>query len=127
MAHYAYLDENNVVTQIIVGRDEGEVVDGISDWEEYYGAKRCSYNTHAGEHPDGGNKAFRKNYPGIGWIYSEELDGFHPPQPFPSWTLNPQTCLWDAPTPYPGDENNFYAWDEQSLSWVFVTSMGAEQ
>lgn len=127
MAHYAYLDENNVVTQVVVGRDENDLVEGVTDWEEYYGAKRCSYWTAAGEHPEGSNKAFRKNYPGIGWIYSEELDGFYPPQPFPSWTLNPQTCLWDAPTPYPGDENNLYAWDEQSLSWVFVTSMGAEQ
>ena len=120
MAHYAYLDENNVVTQVIVGRDEDDLVDGVTDWEEYYGAKRCSYRTSGGQHPEGGNKAFRKNYPGIGWIYSEELDAFHPPQPYPSWILNPQTCLWEAPEPYPGDQQRFYDWDEPTLSWILT-------
>ena len=124
MAHYAYLDEHNIVTQVIVGRDENDPLpDGVNSWEEYYGAKRCSYNTSGGEHLYGGTP-FRKNFPGIGWVYSEELDGFYPPQPHPSWALNEDTCLWEAPIPYPGDENNFYNWDETTLSWVFMYTAG---
>ena len=89
MAHYAFLDENNIVTEVIYGKDEGE--DGI-DWEEYYGnvrnqvCKRTSYNTHANVHPN--NQPFRKNYAGIGYSYNEELDAFIPPKPFNSWILD---------------------------------------
>lgn len=121
MAHYAYLDESNVVTQVIVGKDEGE--DGV-DWEQYYGAVRCSYNTHGGQHANGGTP-FRYNYPGPGWSYSDASEwaaqhgAFIPPQPFPSWVLNFDTALWDAPTPYPTD-GAIYAWDEATLSWVKV-------
>ena len=81
MAHYAFLDENNIVTEVITGRNEDEVVDGISDWETYYGnmrgqvCKRTSYNAN-----------IRKNYAGIGYRYDETLDAFIPPQPYPSWT-----------------------------------------
>ena len=116
MAHYAYLDENNIVTQVIVGRDENNIVPGISSWEEYYGAKRCSYNTRGGEHPQGNNFAFRKNYPGIGWSYDPDRDAFIPPKPYESWSLNEQTCLWDAPVPMPEDGQP-YMWDEETLSW----------
>jgi hypothetical protein len=118
MAHYAFLDFNNVITQVIPGRDEGE--DGI-DWEQWYGdfrgqvCKRTSYNTVGGQHPDG--KPFRKNYAGFGYTYDANRDAFIPPQPFPSWTLNETTCLWDAPTPYPTDGQR-YQWDESTTSWV---------
>lgn len=123
MAHYAYLNEDNVVTQVIVGKDEGE--DGV-DWEAYYGAVRTSYNTHGGHHANGGT-AFRYNYAGIGYtfsndpVWSAQSGAFIPPQPFPSWTLNPDTALWDAPTPYPTD-GALYDWDEETLSWVEVTA-----
>ena len=120
MAHYAYLDGNNVVTQVIVGRDEGE--DGV-DWEAYYGAVRTSYNTHGGQHTNGGTP-FRGNFAGIGYRFDPDLgpDGaFIPPQPFPSWVLNTSTALWDAPVPYPTDGKP-YRWDEDTLSWVEVES-----
>jgi hypothetical protein len=119
MAHYAYLDENNVVTHVIVGRDEHDRTGGVTDWEEYYGAKRCSYNTFAGQHSKGG-VPFRKNYPGPGWIYDEARDAFKPAQPFPSWTLNEETCLYDPPIPYPSDGEK-YSWNEGTQSWdLFV-------
>jgi hypothetical protein len=122
MAHYAYLDESNIVTQVIVGKDEGE--DGV-DWETYYDAVRTSYNTHGGQHANGGTP-FRYNYAGIGFTFSDAPEwaaqggAFIPPQPFPSWVLNPDTALWDAPTPYPAD-GGMYAWDEATLSWVALT------
>lgn len=123
MAHYAFIDENNIVTQVIVGRDENEVVDGISDWEAHYSefsGQRClrtSYNTIAGTHREGGTP-FRKNYAGIGFIYDESRDAFIPPRPYPSWVLNEETCQWDAPVPYPGEEGDVYLWDEESQSWT---------
>ena len=121
MAHYAYLDENGIVTQVIVGKDEGE--DGV-DWEQYYGAVRTSYNTHSGQHANGGTP-WRFNYPGPGWSYSDAPEwsaqggAFIPPQPFPSWVLNPDTALWDAPVPMP-TEGGPWVWDEDTLSWVEI-------
>jgi hypothetical protein len=109
MAHYAFLDENNFVTEVIVGIDETELIDGL-DPEAWYSnfrgqaCKRTSYN---------GN--IRKNYAGIGFTYDAERDAFIAPQPFPSWLLNEKTCQWEAPTPQP-DEN--YIWDEKTLSWL---------
>lgn len=124
MAHYAYLDENNIVTQVIVGKNEGE--EGV-DWEAYYGAKRTSYNTRGGiyyipgtDTPDPDqSKAFRKNYACIGFSYDSVRDAFIPPKPYQSWYLNEQTCLWNAPIPYPQDGNN-YEWDEQNQQWIEV-------
>lgn len=126
MAHYAFLDANNVVTEVIVGRDEDEVVDNIMDWEAYYGnlrnqvCKRTSYNTQAGVHAFGGTP-FRKNYAGIGYTYDSTLDAFIPPQPYASWTLNEETCQWDAPIPYPeAAEGELYEWDEAAGDWKLV-------
>ena len=122
MAHYAFLDENNVVTEVIVGKNEDE--DGI-DWEQHYGefrgqtCKRTSYNTIGGVHAAGGTP-FRKNYAGIGFFYDQNLDAFIPPKPFSNWVLNNETCLWESPIPIPEDEKQ-YLWDEKSISWVEVT------
>lgn len=119
MAHYAFLDQNNIVTEVIVGKDENE--DGV-DWEQFYGeirsqvCKRTSYNTHGGVH-SGGGTPFRKNYAGIGYTYNAGRDAFIPPQPFPSWTMDEDTCLWNPPTPYP-DDGGQYIWDENTLSWI---------
>ena len=119
MAHYAFLDENNIVTEVIVGKDEGE--DGI-DWEAHYGAfrgqtcKRTSYNTRGGEHLEGGTP-FRKNYAGIGFSYDSGRDAFIPPQPYNSWVLNEDSCLWFAPIPWP-DDGKEYLWNEETTSWV---------
>lgn len=95
MAHYAFLDANNMVTSVIVGRDEGE--DGV-DWEAYYAAitgQRClrtSYQTHAGQHPEG--RPYRLNYAGIGYQYRADLDGFVPPCPGEGLTLDETTGTW---------------------------------
>lgn len=118
MAHYAFLDASNIVTEIIVGKDEGE--DDV-DWEQHYGefrgqvCKRTSYNTHGGAHLSGGTP-FRKNYAGIGYTYDAARDAFIPPQPYDSWVLNEDTCLWEAPVPYPSDEQ-LYAWNEDGQAW----------
>ena len=134
MAHYAFLDENNVVTQVIVGRNEDEVVDGISDWEAHYSefqgqvCKRTSYNSIGGKkrNPETNEMTeelgFRKNYAGIGYTYDAARDAFIPPKPFNSWNLNEDTCLWEAPTPYPTEvsEGEFYIWSEETVSWVLA-------
>lgn len=126
MAHYAFLDENNMVTHVIVGKDEGE--DGI-DWEEFYGAVRTSYNTTAGVYYDpvtrepaqDQSKAFRKNYAGIGYSYDPIRDAFIPPKPFESWLLDEFSCTWKPPIDYPNDGNQ-YNWNENLLQWVLVVT-----
>lgn len=119
MAHYAFLNADNVVVEVIVGRDEGEM--GI-DWEQHYGqfrglvCKRTSYNTRGGIHQKGG-MPYRKNYAGIGYAYDVARDAFIPPKPYASWTLDETSCLWNAPVAMPNNGKP-YAWDEASLSWV---------
>jgi hypothetical protein len=122
MAHYAFIDENNIVVEVIPGRNEDEVVQDISDWEAYYTTKReglravrTSYNTRAGEHLYGGTP-FRGNYAGIGFRYDETLDAFIPPKPYDSWILNETRFIYEAPTPYPNDGLEYY-WNEETTSW----------
>jgi hypothetical protein len=108
MAHYAFLDRNNVVTEVIVGKDETDLT---HDWESLYGeirqqiCKRTSYN---------GN--IRKNFAGIGYTYDAERDAFISPKPFASWVLNEDTCRWDAPVAMPTDDKR-YTWNEANQSW----------
>lgn len=119
MAHYAFLDENNVVVQVIVGRDEDEVVDGISDWEEYYGnlmGMRCVRTSY--------NSNIRYNFAALGGTYDEENDAFIPPKPYPSWVLSPN-FKWVAPVEPPVEmfmdlANNEYDWSEDEQKWVHV-------
>lgn len=121
MAHYAFLDENNVVTEVIVGKEEGE---DNTDWEVHYGnfrgqtCKRTSYNTRGGVHSTGGTP-YRKNYAGIGYTYDAQRDAFIPPKPFNSWILDEETCLWNPPVAMPTD-GGFYTWDEENQSWAVV-------
>lgn len=121
MAHYAFLDDDGIVTQVIVGRDEDDLPDWITSWEAYYGnrhgqtCRRTSYNTRGNQHPNG--TPFRGNYAGIGYTYDEQRDAFIPPQPFPSWVLNEDTCLWDPPVPAPND-GGVWVWDEDGGQWV---------
>ena len=112
MAHYAFLDENNIVTSVIVGLDETEDTDMEQAYSEVKGqvCKRTSYNTQANTHRTEGIP-FRKNYAGVGYSYSEELDAFIPPRPFASWLLDEATCTWSAPVPYPSD-GKLYLWNE---------------
>ena len=117
MAHYAELNHENIVIRVIPGWDE-TVKSGIEQvflLETGNIWKRTSYNTIGGKHPEG--KPFRKNYAGIGYKYDEQRDAFIPPQPYPSWTLNEDTCLWDPPVPMPTD-GQIYHWDEATTSWV---------
>ena len=117
MAHYAFLDENNVVTEVITGIDETELIEGESP-ESWYGkfrsqtCVRTSYN---------GN--IRKNYAGIGYTYDKERDAFIAPKPFASWVLDEETCQWEAPVAYPTDapEGTWYVWDEELGDWVEPT------
>jgi hypothetical protein len=123
MAHYAFLDENNIVVDVISGKDELE--DGI-DWEVFYCefrgqvCKRTSFNTIAGKH-ENGKTPFRKNYAGVGFFYDSVRDAFIPPKPYPSWILNDDTCLWESPKPCPGNRA-YFVWDESSQEWVNVES-----
>jgi len=125
MAHYAFLDENNVVTEVIVGNSEG----GLIDWESHYSAfrgqpcKRTSYNTRGGVHVLN-STPFRKNYAGVGFTYDRERDAFISPKPYDSWVLNEESCLWEAPVPRP-DDGNDYEWDEETTSWVVVEEQTA--
>lgn len=116
MAHFAQLDENNIVVQVIVGVDEPH--DGESIYAQTTGTiwKKTSYNTVGGVHSLGGTP-FRKNYAGIGFTYDAQRDAFIPPQQYPSWILNEQTCQWESPIPYPNDDKR-YVWDESTTSWV---------
>jgi hypothetical protein len=119
MAHYAILNENNIVTEVIVGKDENETYnDQVVNWEEYYGGKRTSFNTIGGVHNNGGIP-FRKNYAGIGYIYDAQRDAFIPPKPFNSWILDETSCLWEAPVAYPTDGKR-YTWNEETTSWIEV-------
>jgi hypothetical protein len=120
MAHYAFLNPDNIVTEIITGVDEeiiqtdldGTQVGGSSEaWETFYGnirnqvCKRTSYN---------GN--YRKNYAGIGYKYDQEKDAFIPPKPFNKWVLNEDTCRWESPVPYPSDDKR-YVWNDNKGIW----------
>jgi hypothetical protein len=121
MAYYALLDKNNVVVQVIAGKDEDE---GIYDWEVFYAAetrlkcRRTSFNTVGGLHTQG-KEPFRKNFAAIGFVYDESRDAFIPPKPFDSWCLNDQTCLWEPPVPMPSD--GIHKWDEQTQTWIRVS------
>jgi len=101
-----------------------EIIDNTIYWEGYYGkgglCKRTSYNTIGGVHQNGGTP-FRKNYAGVGYTYDPVRDAFYAPQPFGSWSLNEDTCLWQAPVVYP-DDGNSYIWNEEIINWELVES-----
>lgn len=113
MSHFAKI-ENNIVTQVIVV-EQGVINSGLfgdpTSWIQ------TSYNTRGGQHPEG--RPLRKNFAGIGYTYSSELDAFIPPKPFDSWILNEDTCLWECPVPHPTDEKP-YLWNEEQQNWVEV-------
>ena len=127
MAHFAKLDENNLVVFVTVGRQEDDGLEAELTARTGDVYKQTSYNTRGGVHYNAvtgepstdQTKAFRKNYAGLGFTYDEARDAFIPPQPFDSWVLNEDTCLWDAPVPYPTD-GKMYIWDEATVSWVEV-------
>ena len=121
MAYYAFLDENNIVTEVISGKNEGE--DGI-DWEQWYGdfrgqvCKRTSYNTVGNVHRNGGTP-YRVNYAGIGYTFDSARNAFIPPKPYASWVLIDETCQWKTPVDMPTDGKG-YSWNEETTSWIEV-------
>lgn len=112
MAHFAKV-ENGVVTQVIVIEQD---VLNTGLWGDPSQWVQTSYNTHGGQHPEGA--PLRKNFAGIGYTYDVDRDAFIPPKPYPSWVLNEDTCLWNAPTPMPTGDNLIYTWDEETTSWI---------
>ena len=109
MAHWAEIDENNIVLRVTVG-DNNEPDEGYQWLIDNLGGTwvKTSYNG-----------TIRKNFAAIGFTYDELRDAFIPPKPFASWVLNEDTCQWEAPTPYPSDDK-IYDWDEETLSWIEV-------
>lgn len=119
MSHWAEINENNIVTRVLVGNNDDINGDEGYKWliDNLGGVwKKTSYNTKAGQHKEGGTP-FRKNYAGVGFTYDESRDAFIPPKPFDSWILDEETCQWNSPVRLP-DEENLYFWDEAELKWV---------
>ena len=121
MAHYAFLDADTVVTEVITGINETELIEGLLP-ETWYGnfrgqvCKRTSYNTSGGVH-NGGGIPYRKNYAGIGYTYDTVRDAFIAPKPYASWVLDEATCWWGTPVARPS-EGGPWMWNEAILSWV---------
>ena len=131
MAHFAKLDENNIVVAVLSGRDEDELLEDELSARTGDTYKRTSYNTRAGVHYDpetnepseDQGKAFRNNFAGIGMVYDAERDAFREESPFPSWVLNEDSCVWESPVPQPKelDAEGYpvpYDWDEGIVDWV---------
>jgi hypothetical protein len=126
MAHWAELDENNVVTRVLVGDNNDPAGDEGYQWliDNLGGTwVKTSYNAVAGNRrdPETGEitegAGFRKNYAGIGYTYDSIRDAFIPPTPYASWIVNETTCTWEAPTPMPTEEGKFFIWNEETTSW----------
>lgn len=120
MSHFAKV-ENGIVTEVLVV-EQDVIITGLfgdpSIWIQ------TSYNTIGGQHPEG--RPLRKNYAGIGYTYDEVRDAFIPPKPFDSWLLDEDTCLWEAPIPYPQDDKP-YSWDEENQAWTEIVLPPAEE
>ena len=118
MAHFARIDENNIVTQIIVvANKDCSDADGIE--KEYIGAAFCERLFGGTWKQTSYNGNFRKKYAGIGYTYNTDIDAFVPPKPFASWLLNNDTAQWEPPVPMPDDDNK-YQWNEDNIAWEIV-------
>tara|TARA_Y100000310_G_scaffold212533_1_gene213411 strand:- start:357 stop:749 length:393 start_codon:yes stop_codon:yes gene_type:complete len=126
MAHFTKLNQNNIVITVNVVHNSELLVDGVENEQKGVDFlnnlfntndnwKQTSYNTRGGVHKLGGTP-FRKNYAGVGYTYDEVKDAFIEPQPYPSWTLNEDTCQWEAPVAFPNDGKS-YNWNESTTSW----------
>jgi predicted HTH transcriptional regulator len=116
MAHYAFLDENNIVTEVIIGIDETELIEGL-DPETWYGnfrGQKCIRTSYNGN--------IRKNFASIGYFYDKILDIFIPPQPFKSWILDEEKFIWKPPFEKP-DNKNIYVWNEDATSWMLIENI----
>ena len=115
MSHFAQINDQNIVTQVIVAEQDFINSGAVGDPSMWI---QTSYNTFAGEHRNGG-EPLRKNYAGIGYTYDSGRDAFIPPQPYPSWTLNEDTCLWDCPVAIP-TEGGPFTWNETNQTWDVI-------
>jgi hypothetical protein len=113
MAHYAFLNNENLVTEVIVGLDETELIEGKEPeaWYSEFRGQSCKRTSY--------NGTIRKNFAGVGYRYDFERDAFISPKPFDSWELDEETCRWVAPIPYPTD-GVIYSWNEDELDWEAV-------
>ena len=113
MAHFAKVEDGIVTEVLVIGQD---VIDTGAFGDPALWVQ-TSYNTHGGQHPEG--RPLRKNYAGIGYTYDAVRDAFYAPQPYPPWTLNDDTCLWESPVAYP-DDGKLYVWDEATQAWTLL-------
>ncbi len=139
MAHYSFINEDNLVVEVITGKDEyllGELPDGFTSWEEYYETKRdglickrTSKNTYRNQHSDENKEAFRGNFAGVGMSYDPENDVFIAEKPFDSWIIDESIWDWKAPVDIPDDANDemdtsknqkMYLWNEDDQTWDLV-------
>ena len=118
MAHFAQLNEDGIVLQVIVVSND-ELLDETGAESESKGIEFCAAHFGGRWVQTSYNSKIRKNYAGVGYTYDQARDSFIPPQPFNSWTLNEQTCKWESPKPYPED-GSVYKWDESALDWVKI-------
>ena len=123
MAHFARIDENNVVQQVIVVANK-DTADADGNELESIGVAFCQRLLGGNWKQTSYNGNIRKNYAGIGYTYDAGIDAFVPPKPYPSWVLNSNTAQWEAPVPMPQD-GKMYSWDEATQSWVEVPSAGS--
>lgn len=112
MAHYALIDDDNIVIQVIVAEQDFIDSGAVGDPAKWI---QTSYNTYGGRHRTNG-VPLRKNFAGIGFTYNAAVDAFIPPKPYQSWTLNSVTFLWEPPVPFP-DDGQYYIWNEETLAW----------
>ena len=115
MAHFAQLNEQNIVIQVIVVANQELLLDGIESEEK--GIAFCQSLLGGNWKQTSYNGNMRKNYAGIGYTYDSQRDAFIAQQPYPSWTLVEETCRWISPVAYPTD-GKLYNWDENTLSWI---------
>lgn len=110
MAHYAFLDKNNKVIEVITGKDETELLDGLTpeEWYSNFRGKRCIRTSYNGN--------IRKNFAAIGYFYDQERDAFTAPKPYGKWILNEEICQWEPPVPYPTDDL-LYVWNDNRGEW----------
>jgi hypothetical protein len=118
MAHFAQIDSNNIVLQVIVVGDQ-DCLDSNGNESESIGIKFCKslFGQETNWIQTSYNRNFRKNYAGNGYTYNEIRDAFIPPKQYPSWILNEDACTWEPPIPYP-DDGNLYFWNEDTQSWL---------
>lgn len=118
MAHFAQLDENNIVIQVIVVHNNELLVDGVES--EQKGIEFCQ-TLFPGTRwvQTSYSSSFRKNYAGNGYSYDADRDAFIPPKPYNSWILDETTCTWISPIPQPNDGNHYY-WDEDTITWKIL-------